>query len=269
MVIIQSKHMAHSSLLLLIICLLLPSLAVAASLNQLLAAASRSAQSAPTKAVITATPGSGQVLVGKTSGGVNALSYDLSWGTASGYVSDYVLGNWQHVVPGITLPYTHIGLTNGKTYYTLTTAKYPSNLISKNGYLFWTLKYQSLVEHDKIFILTQTTMVILIYINGLVVDSNNIYWIDRYDVKSTSTSVGVDRVVPFSNNQAENDLSMTKVQQKISGCFRAMEGAKAFCRIRSYLSTCMKQGVTASEGLRLLFQGKFPEFMNVKKQDAE
>lgn len=66
--------------------------------------------------------------------------------------------------------------------------------------------------------------------------------------------------VPFTNNLCESDIRMTKVQQKISGCFRSSDGAKIFSRVRGYLSTCRKQGITASLALKLVFEGKIPDF---------
>ena len=83
-----------------------------------------------------------------------------------------------------------------------------------------------------------------------------------YDIHRKRGSEAIDHIgilpdflVPFDNNQAERDLRMMKVQQKISGMFRTEDGAKAFCRIRSYISTARKNAVGAMDALTRLFSG--------------
>ena len=64
-----------------------------------------------------------------------------------------------------------------------------------------------------------------------------------------------DFAVPFDNNQAERDLRMVKVQQKISGTCCSDSGADAFCRIRSVCSTWRKQGRSVLAALTQVFAG--------------
>jgi transposase len=63
----------------------------------------------------------------------------------------------------------------------------------------------------------------------------------------------IDVNVPFTNNQAEQDIRMIKIRQKISGGFRTLHGAQVFARIRSYISTCRKQGRNILEALERAF----------------
>jgi len=62
--------------------------------------------------------------------------------------------------------------------------------------------------------------------------------------------------VAFTNNRAERDLRMSKVKQKVSGCFRTKKYADAYCRISSYLQTMANKGYNPMVAIQMAFSGQ-------------
>jgi transposase len=65
-----------------------------------------------------------------------------------------------------------------------------------------------------------------------------------------------DPHVAFTNNRAERDLRMSKVKQKVSGCFRKAQYAQAYCRISSYLQTMANRGHNPLLAIQLALSGQ-------------
>jgi len=65
-----------------------------------------------------------------------------------------------------------------------------------------------------------------------------------------------DPHVAFTNNRAERDLRMAKVKQKVSGCFRSEEYAKAYCRVSSYLQTMKNKGINPLIAIQMALSGE-------------
>ena len=62
--------------------------------------------------------------------------------------------------------------------------------------------------------------------------------------------------VAFTNNRAERDLRMSKVKQKVSGCFRTRRYAEAYCRISSYLQSMANQGYNPLVAIQIALAGR-------------
>lgn len=86
-------------------------------------------------------------------------------------------------------------------------------------------------------------------------DAHNL-WERLKDHESSVLLYAIDPHVSFTNNRAERDLRMSKVKQKVSGCFRKELYAKAYCRISSYLQTMANKGINPLIAIQMALAGK-------------
>jgi transposase len=79
-------------------------------------------------------------------------------------------------------------------------------------------------------------------------EENLIERLDKY--KYNHLLFAKDYSVPFSNNQAERDFRWIKTHQKVSGCHRSYQGARAMVRLMSFTRTLKKRGIQIYRALK-------------------
>ncbi len=139
---------------------------------------------------------------------------------------------------------------------------YKDGLLNKNDFEKHQIKYQKILEKAKIECPSPETKDEGIKKRGPIKKTKSRNLLERFiDFEKEILRFATCKYTPFTNNTAERDIRMTKVHQKISGCFRSQKGAKIFCTIRSYIATCKKNNYCIKTALSDLFNGKLPKFI--------
>lgn len=73
--------------------------------------------------------------------------------------------------------------------------------------------------------------------------------------------------VPFTNNEAERAVRPAKTKQKVSGCFRTVDGANIYARIQGFIATARKKQLNLFEQLKRAFDGKTTWAENIAVED--
>ena len=87
--------------------------------------------------------------------------------------------------------------------------------------------------------------------------TSRIRWLDRlWSYAREVTRFGWDALASFDNNGSERDIRPVKLFSKVFGCWRSTSGLDDFCRLRGYLSTLRKQGISTRQGMLSIFLGE-------------